>query len=67
MEEKKKCAYEKCGKEATTLACGREYLDDPGHPEPAMYCEAHAKLIANEGVPEYRVECPNCKCRFGVN
>lgn len=71
-----KCNYEGCEEEATNLACGREEYStyqsgkstyEKGHPIPAMYCKKHAKLVEDENCPEYVVECPNCKCSFGVN
>lgn len=68
-----KCAYEGCELSATTLAKGRAtqaYGVDAvehGHPNVAMYCEAHAEVVADERAPEYTVSCPHCGCRFGVN
>lgn len=64
-----KCAIEDCQSEAKFLACGRESYDEnrPGHPEPACYCELHAREVAEEQWPEYTDNCPNCGCMFGVN
>lgn len=64
------CAYEDCAALGTTLACGRNHDYDfagPGHPTPALYCDYHASVVADEGHPEYTDTCPNCGCRFGVN
>lgn len=66
----KKCSYEGCDQPATDVAEGRNrsYTASPdGHPGVAAYCDAHARLVAEEGSPEYEVVCPNCSCRFGVN
>jgi hypothetical protein len=59
------CHYEGCSQPGTTMVCGRDYLGEPGHPEPAMYCEAHVKAVYNEGSPAYIESCPNCGCLFG--
>lgn len=67
MEDKKKCAYEECEAEATTLARGRDCFEKKGHPGVAMYCDMHAGQVADEGNPEYLECCPNCGCVFGVN
>lgn len=56
-----------CGKLATHLACGRDYFEEKGRPQPACYCETHARVVELEGDPEYTVFCPNCDCNFGVN
>lgn len=62
------CKWDGCEREATVLACGKKGYDDyPGHPEPAPYCETHGRVVADENSPEYKTECPNCGCRFGVN
>ncbi len=57
------CAYERCDKPATELACGRY----AGHTQPAYYCDEHASEVVEEDTPEYAVNCPNCDCRFGVD
>jgi len=62
----KQCSFEGCEAIATEVACGRH--DGPrSHPEPAIYCESHADMVAWEGSPEYTTNCPNCSCFFGVN
>lgn len=53
-----------CTKPATKIACGNAYDDTP---TVRVYCEKHAKLIVDARYPEYVVDCPNCKCSFGVN
>jgi len=63
-----KCAYGKCPDRATTFARGRrkqshDYVDLGVK----KYCEDHAVEVADQGSPEYTVECPKCDCRFGVN
>jgi hypothetical protein len=30
-------------------------------------CDLHAVIVADAESPEYVVDCPNCKCQFGVN
>lgn len=64
-----KCQYENCDKDATHIACGRKdyHSGEKGHPEPAVYCEAHAETVTDENAPEYTETCPNCSCMFGVN
>lgn len=62
------CAFKNCKKKGIILACGRESASVANpHIIPDYYCEEHADLVSDEGYPEYRVLCPNCKCRFGVN
>ncbi len=63
------CHWEDCEEAATHIACGRSHMwrGEQGHPSPSNYCESHAEQVANEGVPEYKSECPNCSCQFGVN
>lgn len=66
----KKCAWEDCNADATTLACGRKPFTDrqgAGHPGVASYCTTHGQMVADEGSPEYVEHCPNCGCSFGVN
>lgn len=60
------CAFEGCTAPATQLAVGREYLGRPGHTTVAMYCQTHVDIVTAEGDPEYREDCPNCGCEFGV-
>lgn len=55
------CEYKDCKAKATQLAYNR-HTEELGH-----YCTLHATAIADIGVPEYIVNCPHCKCRFGVN
>ena len=65
-----KCAFEDCTEPATGMACGRDlsrYNEKKGHPAPAWFCEKHARVVTNENNPEHIVDCPNCRCRFGVN
>lgn len=69
-----RCAWVGCDKPATHVAAGRAADDllsrsalGERHPAPACYCEEHAEEVADEGYPEYRTECPNCECKFGVN
>jgi len=54
------CQYEGCSKEAEEIACGRER-------GLGCFCEDHARIVTDEGNPEYTVGCPNCGCQFGVN
>lgn len=64
------CAFEGCEKPAEFLACGEKLVrnnEPAGHPTPACYCREHMEDIIDEDCPEYRVTCPNCGCRFGVN
>lgn len=62
-----KCTYKNCELPATGIAAGREELDKgSGHPNPALYCDSHADVVANEDWPEYVTDCPNCGCWFGV-
>jgi hypothetical protein len=65
-----KCRQAGCTLPGTRIARGRArdpaYSPDPGHPAVACYCELHAWEVAREGDPEYRAECPNCGCVFGV-
>jgi len=61
-----KCQYEGCQEPATCIAAGRTYLETPGHDRPGVYCKTHAEEVAHEGIPEYRVACPNCGCEFGI-
>lgn len=63
------CQYDGCTAPATDIACGKTgYSDErPGHPFPAYYCNAHARVVADERSPEYVDFCPNCGCMFGVN
>lgn len=60
------CEWIDCGEPATTIAIGRTWFENPGHPL-GLFCEAHADKVAGESNPEYIVECPNCSCHFGVN
>lgn len=68
----RKCAYKGCRRLATTLACGTsagsrvESSDEGRHPTPAWYCAEHAQEVADEGYPEYIVDCPCCGCLLGV-
>ncbi len=55
------CRFPGCKKDAIFLAAG--ILNN----QPKFYCEEHAVAIADEGNPEYIVDCPNCGCKFGVN
>lgn len=61
------CMYHNCELPATTLACEKinkwgDYRDEIG-----MFCEEHARKVADTRIPEYIVDCPNCGCIFGVN
>jgi len=57
------CQYADCdGRPATAMAAGIPTFTDVG-----FYCEAHAKMAANNNFPEYIEACPNCGCWFGVN
>ncbi len=60
------CEYKDCTEPGTELARGRDYFDEPGHKEVGFFCEKHAKIVVEEGNPEYHVCCPNCGCEFGV-
>ena len=56
-----KCASPGCMQDATTLVC---------HPDTKAIismCEKDANYIAKYPTPEYIVNCPNCRCKFGVN
>ncbi len=68
-EAKGACAWKGCDKPAAVLACDRAShgFEGDDHPEPATYCSEHAERVADECAPEYVVNCPHCKCRFGVN
>jgi len=61
---KGRCSWAGCTKPATVIARGRDYIE-PGHPKPASYCQGHSEKVVREGHAEYKVECPNCGCRFG--
>jgi hypothetical protein len=62
------CEFDGCGEPATDLAKGRRHFSgNPGHPRVGNYCTKHADVVADEGDPEYVVDCPNCGCQFGVN
>lgn len=66
------CEYKGCTEPGTELARGREWFDQPwhsqpGHKEVGFFCEKHAKIVVEEGNPEYPAVCPNCRCKFGVN
>ena len=64
-----KCSFEDCESDATQIASGRADDENPerGHPTPAVYCDTHGDMVADEQFPEYHDTCPNCGCRFGVN
>lgn len=65
-----RCQWQGCRKMATTIACGRSewWSDEPtGHPDPGVYCDSHAEMVADERSPEYTDICPNCGCMHGVN
>ncbi len=55
-----KCQYEGCKRNATHIASDRRKIV-------RLYCETHADWVADDDIPEYVVNCPNCGCRFGVN
>jgi hypothetical protein len=57
------CRYNGCTAAATTTACGRDEYPR----EPTPYCEPHARIVGDDGAPEYTEACPNCGCRYGVN
>ena len=56
-----KCCAPGCMKEATTFAYNPKTL------LVISTCEHHAMDVAESESPEYIVNCPNCKCKFGVN
>ena len=64
------CVYQDCGDPATHMACGGSFSKngklEPGHPDPACYCQKHARIVADEDGPEFHTHCPNCGCLFGV-
>ena len=64
-EIKGKCQYEGCEQLAVTIAQGRSGYEK-GLPL-GLYCEAHARIVADQGSPEYIGSCPNCGCQFGIN
>lgn len=66
-QESQTCAMENCERDGVALARGRASETSPGHPDVAMYCEAHARIVADEDGPEHAVACPYCGCQFGVN
>lgn len=55
------CMYAECEKKATVAVFDRELQIL------IALCEEHAYEVADKQSPEYIVDCPNCKCRFGVN
>lgn len=56
------CQWPDCTAEATSIAFARRT-----EKKPKLYCDKHAAIAADEGGPEYEVNCPNCDCQFGVN
>jgi len=56
------CAFGGCTAPADGLALGRL-----AHGRVASFCGAHRGTVADEGSPEYVVDCPHCGCLFGVN
>lgn len=70
LKDDDKCSFEDCDAPATGIACGRSSSfrgRDNGHPDPAVYCDTHARMVADEDSPEYISDCPNCGCTYGVN
>lgn len=64
------CQYDGCQLPATHIARGRNHHAAESaekRPELGVFCETHANVVSDEGVPEYTVSCPNCDCMFGVN
>lgn len=64
------CEYEGCERPATEIAAGRKSYSECSekrHGGVGVYCSVHALMVADEGRPEYTVDCPNCGCAFGVN
>lgn len=59
------CAFEGCEKQAEGWACGRSIYGE-NHPKPALYCDGHCDVVSDEGNPEYKTNCKNCGCLFGV-
>lgn len=55
------CMYADCEKQATVTVFHREMRIL------IALCEDHANIVVERDDPEYVVDCPNCKCRFGVN
>ena len=60
------CAWEGCDKPATHIAAGGSggWTAIKGHEKPACYCKAHAESVQAEGISEYHIKCPNCRCMF---
>lgn len=60
-----KCTYGGCNEAATHVAA--KWSDGfPRRRVVAAYCERHAEMIREIECPEYKEECPNCGCKFGV-
>jgi len=62
VKKNSKCQFEGCDKPATDIAAGRH-----NYPGVKVYCKIHARIVANDGDPEYTDSCPNCDCMFGIN
>jgi len=60
------CAWEGCDKPATHIAAGGSggWTAIKGHEKPACYCKPHAESVQAEGISEYHIKCPNCRCMF---
>ena len=60
------CAWEGCDKPATHIAAGAGlgWGAIKGHEKPACYCKSHAESVQAEGISEYHIKCPNCRCLF---
>jgi len=56
-----KCEYEDCEKDAYDLVYSRK-LD-----KVIETCYDHAKVVVDEGNPEYIQSCPHCGCWIPVN
>jgi len=57
----RRCQYEDCQEEANELVESRKLnkvIDT---------CYKHAKVVVDEGNPEYTVSCPHCGCWIPVN
>ena len=59
------CSYEGCDKLATHIAAGGHGgWNETPHMKPACYCRQHAEFVQAEGISEYHIKCPNCRCLF---
>lgn len=55
-----KCEYPKCNRLATMICSDTKK-------NITLCCDDHALKTASNDSSEYIVDCPNCRCVFGVN